>query len=282
MNGNSISALALSAAIIFGGIIVRAAEAGDDLRVSLVAEPSVILSGKAVTLTLDVRDRNNAKVSDLPIVHENAIHLIVVPADLSELSHLHPVKVAKGVYRIAHTFSAGGRYRVYADLKSPQGRPIVVPFTLDVQGGTSPAAPLSAALPRGDRAEVAGVRAERTSPQRIASGASLELGFALTDMRTGGPVDDLAPYLGTIAHVIIISADGAEFVHAHAMNGNGGPGGAHSGHAMRMSHDAASTVEATRLTVHTSFPHSGLYRIWMQVQRRKQVITLPFVVRVEQ
>jgi hypothetical protein len=35
------------------------------------------------------------------------------------------------------------------------------------------------------------------------------------------------------------------------------------------------------LTVHTTFPHAGLYRVWMQVQRKKQVITLPFVANAE-
>jgi hypothetical protein len=86
-----------------------------------------------------------------------------------------------------------------------------------------------------------------------------------------------------MAHVIIISKDGGEFLHAHTMEGGTPPAtGDHDGHAMHAGHTMAARSAATMLTVHTTFPHAGLYRVWMQVQRKKQVITLPFVVSVSE
>ncbi|WP_250126551.1 hypothetical protein [Chroococcidiopsis sp. CCMEE 29] len=42
------------------------------------------------------------------------------------------------------------------------------------------------------------------------------------------------------------------------------------------------SVHATpaQISAHTSFPRAGLYKIWAQLQRDGQVVTLPFVIRV--
>ena len=282
MNRALFTAMAISALMVFGRAGARAGEGGDGLRVSLSPLPGRIQTGVAVALTLDIRDHENKPAGDLPLVHERPIHLIIVPADLSRLAHLHPEKVARGQYRTTNIFPGGGKYRVYADLKSPDGDPMVVPFTLDVLGDALPGVPMEQELSRGTRVDVEGVRAERISPQRIRSGVPVELGFALTDVRSGGPVRDLKKYLGSMAHMIIISKDGADFLHAHTMDGGMQPeGGDRRGHEMHAGHDVAARAGTTRLNVHTTFPRAGLYRIWMQVLRQGQVLTLPFAVRVK-
>ena len=284
MNRALFTAIAVTASVVIGSVGTRADESGDGLRVNLSPLPGRIRTGEAVALTLDIRDHANKPVGDLPIVHERPIHLIIVPADLLQMAHLHPGKFARGLYRTTYVFPRGGKYRVFVDLKSPRGTPLVVPFTLLVQGDTLPAAPPETALSQGDIAEAGGLRAVRTSPHRITAGVPVELGMALTDLRTGGPVNDLEPYLGSMAHVIIISSDTEDFLHAHAMEGGvQSEEKGHSEQGIHAHHAGQTTAQhagATTLMVHTMFPRSGVYRIWMQVQRKGRVITLPFTVNV--
>lgn len=70
---------------------------------------------------------------------------------------------------------------------------------------------------------------------------------------------DLEPYLGAMAHVMVLSADGRDFVHVHAVD---------------------SRSSASRMSAHAVFPRAGLYKLWAQLQRQGKVATIPFVVRL--
>jgi hypothetical protein len=39
-------------------------------------------------------------------------------------------------------------------------------------------------------------------------------------------------------------------------------------------------TSASQVSAHTTFPRTGLYKVWAQFQRGGQIITVPFVVRV--
>lgn len=283
MNHRIVITLVLMTALLPGDTtVVRASGNHAAVRVSLSTRPDQIRMGEPATMDLEVRDRENKRIRRLPIVHEKQMHLIVVPWDLSGLAHLHPDRDEDGRFSTTHVFPHGGRYRLYADMQAPDGKSVVVPFTLEVHGKKHPAPSLAEGLAQGHTSTAGGIRAERAAPSRVTSGRPIELGFELSDARTHGPVTDLQPYLGTMAHVIIISEDGKDFLHAHTVDGrtSAGHGGGH-GHAMHGGHNGTSRTRGTMLNVHTTFPHPGLYRIWMQVQRDRRVITLPFVVRVE-
>lgn len=43
----------------------------------------------------------------------------------------------------------------------------------------------------------------------------IQLSMLVTEEQTGKPVKDLQPYLGALAHTVIISQDGSEFLHTH-------------------------------------------------------------------
>jgi hypothetical protein len=47
------------------------------------------------------------------------------------------------------------------------------------------------------------------------SGADTSFDFELKDAATGKEVHDIEPWLGAWAHVIIVSADRGDFIHAH-------------------------------------------------------------------
>jgi hypothetical protein len=89
-------------------------------------------------------------------------------------------------------------------------------------------------------------------------------------------VADLEPYLGAWGHFVIIDEALTAFIHAHPQESAGAAKPPHT-------HGAGSIPMGpppTAVSVITSFPHAGLYKIWAQFQRNGEVMALPFVVRV--
>ena len=81
--------------------------------------------------------------------------------------------------------------------------------------------------------------------------------FHLVDA-DGKAVADLQPYLGAMGHLVIISADGREYVHAHPLS-------------------EAKTAPDGAVEFAAHFPKSGIYKAWGQFQRDGSVFTVPFV-----
>jgi hypothetical protein len=86
---------------------------------------------------------------------------------------------------------------------------------------------------------------------------SARLTFSLSD-EANHPIRDLQPYLGARGHLVVISADGRQYVHTHPLES-----------------DAAS--EKISFEVH--FPGPGLYKAWGQFQRGGNIITIPVVAK---
>ena len=112
------------------------------------------------------------------------------------------------------------------------------------------------------------------------------LNFTVADARSNSPVTDLQPYLGALAHFVIISEDSTDFLHAHPMTPeemrrSGSTNDHHAApHNVSAQHGAQGGASSAQVAAHTSFPRAGLYKIWAQFQRNNQVITVPFVVRI--
>jgi hypothetical protein len=83
--------------------------------------------------------------------------------------------------------------------------------------------------------------------------------FRVADAVTDNPVTDLEPYLGASAHLLIVNRDVTLAMHAH-------PEG--------------STTAGPTVAFAPVFPTPGRYKVWVQVQRKGEVITAPFVVEV--
>ena len=249
------------------------------------AEPTEIKAGEPAALVFTVKDAQGNTVRDLPEVHEKPMHLLVVSKDLNEFYHVHPEPQADGTYRVSHTFPAGGDYKLYADY-TPQGSKQIVdqiPFT--VVGNTRRAVALKEDT--SNTKTVDGLRVTMQPDKPLRAGEELMLNFAVADEDSKKPVTDLQPYLGALAHFVIISEDGQEFLHAHPMEKTE-MSAEHGG----MNHDATphshptgaktndTKASASEVSAHTTFPKAGLYKVWAQFQRNDRVITVPYTVRV--
>jgi hypothetical protein len=217
-----------------------------------------VVAGRPVTLAFAVKDAKGALVRELPQVHEKPMHLLAISTDLRDFFHLHPEPQADGSYRVEHTFPSGGDYTLFVDY-TPKGAPQVVDrIPLTVKGAPRAKAALQAD-PTNART-VDGLRVTLTPSKPLRPGEGLVLQFAVVDEKTGKPAADLQPYLGAMAHFVILSEDSKDFLHAHPLEEKPQGDG--------------------RVSAHTTFPRAGLYKAWVQLQRNQKVITVPFVLNV--
>jgi hypothetical protein len=253
-------------------------------KIDFKSEPGAVQAGQPATLAFTVKDRQGATVKDLQIVHEKPMHLLVVSKDLAEFYHIHPEQSVDGSYRVQHTFPNGGEYKLYADFTPKEATQVVEQIDLKVTGAERAKVPLIADT--NFTKTVEGLKVVMKPDGAIKGGQELMLNFAAFDAATNKPATDLQNYLGELAHFVIISEDMKDFVHAHPMSKS-----EHDSMKKTDDHDADghkhSTMEGSttkpsrsKVTAHTAFPRSGLYKVWAQFQRGGQVITVPFVVNV--
>jgi hypothetical protein len=102
--------------------------------------------------------------------------------------------------------------------------------------------------------------------------------------KNGQPVTNLENYLGALGHSVILKANTLDFIHTHALDGSVGqmpvmPGMDHSMEAM--SNDMSMGEEnGPQIKFATTFPSSGIYKVFTQFQHQGKVITSDYVVLV--
>jgi hypothetical protein len=121
-----------------------------------------------------------------------------------------------------------------------------------------------AAGPRGSdpRETTSTLHAELIAKKPLRTGEDVPIKLKLE-----GADEKLEPYLGAWAHVIIVNEGLASFAHAHPA-------------AMVHTHVLGPTP--SEINIVTSFPVPGLYKLWAQFQQSGKVVTLPFVLNVEE
>lgn len=219
-------------------------------------EPREARSEEPTTLRMMIHGADGRMVKDFETVHEAKVHLIIVRDGLDQFAHIHPDVDAAGNLSSEFRFPVGGKYRLYADFKPHGEPPSVAVAEVQVGGASSPAPRLSPNVPgtvQGDGlgAAIEIVNAKVGSPARIS--------FRLLDAE-GRPVLDLQPYLGAMGHLVVIGADGKEYVHAH-------PG--------------EEQAEAGRVAFNARFAKPGIYKGWGQFRRGGRIHTVPLVLGVE-
>ncbi|HYF36734.1 MAG TPA: hypothetical protein VD994_15675 [Prosthecobacter sp.] len=203
---------------------------------------------------------------DLVDLHGARLHAFVADLQLGDYQHLHPEPTDKpGEYAFTFTPKSGDRYRCWInlapiktrreefphmDLRQPQGYP-VVPGRARIESLT---------------AEVEGLIVSiHPSGNRVAAGALTPTHLSLIDLKTGGPVTDLEPYLGAFAHVVTFAEDFYTVSHIHP-----------HGSVPRPDERGGPLIE---FALRPPFP--GFLKTFVQVQRGGRIITLPFGLNVE-
>ena len=258
-------------------------------KVEFKSEPAVIQAGSAATLTLTVKNEQGKVVTDLQIVHEKLMHLLIVSKDLAEFYHIHPAIQPDGSFTVQHVFPNGGEYRLYADITPKDSGQIVEQIDVKVAGTERP----KEALVPDTKFEktVDGLRVVMSPNAETQAGKELELNFKAFDAASGKPATDLQKYLGATAHFVIISEDLKDYLHVHPMEKGESMDSMKMGGQMSDDHakddqDNSSMKKADiksaspEIMAHTTFARAGMYKLWAQFQRGGKVIVVPFVLRV--
>lgn len=221
-------------------------------HLTLTSEPQVPKVGEQAVVTVQLTDAYGAPVSDFEIVHEKKLHLIIVREGLDKFTHTHPEPGPEGAMVTAMTFPEGGTYYFYADFTPRDGQGVTLMAELLVEGEASPAPPLEPYVPgmvqTGELLADVGV----TQAQGLH-----QISFGLKDMNEA-PITDLQPYLGAMGHLVILSADGQRYVHAHPADGS----------------------DPSTVAFNVVFPGPGIYKGWGEFQRGGAVLVVPVVMQI--
>ena len=235
---------------------------GEDSQLTLLAGEGTIQAGQAMSFAFQ---------SGFPVlerVHEQLMHLLVVSDDLETFDHIHPQPIAANLFRVTYKFPHGGVYWFLADHTPAGTASRVARFKVIVDGPPRTDVPKDAE--RGWTITRSGVRAQLSTDQRVVTGRDITFRFALTEQAGGRAINDLQPYLGAWAHIMAVSQDASEVIHAHALEAvTRTESGEHN-------HAAAGPSPSEIVTI-TGFRSPGVYKLWLQVQRDSEVITFPFV-----
>ena len=281
-----------------------AAPATDSAPSLTLAPPAGLAVGKATKLTLSLKDAAGKPLGPdaISTSHTQKVHVMIVDAGLEDYTHAHATPGATpGEWTVPFTPKFGRTYKVWADFKlASAGGDEHAGHDMAAMSGMEPekkghdhndgthahdepkkedAHPLtpSATLQVGTQAAPAVIAVQSLSGSASGLKFSLSLAgavkagehvaatLAVMDEATGQPFTSLEPIMGAYAHLVGFSADGATMLHGH-------PEGTEP-------KDAAARGGPT-LTFELHPATAGPTRMFLQVQKGGQVVTVPFTLIV--
>jgi hypothetical protein len=234
-----------------------AQQAASHLKAAFVFTADTAKANETTELTIQITDHDGNPVNDFDLNHEKLLHLIIVNQDLSYFNHIHPEFEGEGRFTINTSFPAGGEYKLFADFMPTGGSSTTLSERVRVEGQEQPQTVISAdtKLVKEVSGKEVKLALSRSKPKE-----DVTLTFNIKDAKTKKGIVDLEPYLGAVGHVVILSADGEQYIHVHPL-------------------DERATGPVAEFS--TSFPIGGTYKLWGQFQHEGEVFTVPFVVEVK-
>jgi hypothetical protein len=238
--------------------------------VHITTKPKVLKSGQDIQLTMSIEDPDTLKpVHEFLEVHEKLYHFFLVSQDLSFFRHVHPEKQPNDTFQLGVNFPKAGLYRVLSDFYPKGGTPQLVTGTMMVEGAgfkletpqLEPDLAPKHAEGTKDGKEVPGnLDVELTmEPEQPIVGEKTLLFFHIK------PNADIEMYLGAWAHMLAASTDLIDMMHEHPF----------------LVTDPLNT-DYKQLQFNLIFPRSGIYRVWVQMQRKGVVNTFAFNIPVNE
>jgi heavy metal-binding protein len=229
--------------------------------------PTVVKAGQPTTFHFTVRHPlTGAQARDFGIVHDKPYHLFIVSSDMEEFAHLHPVQQADGSFTIQHTLPKPGRYTLFSDFLASGGGAQVV-ATPVITAGVDTDIIASQARLKPDMPWVRtadGVKVEiLNEPTAFLGGEEVDIVFRFSNAANDAPIKDLQRYLGAWGHLLILSEDMTEYVHAHPREET-------------QPDPSAPTTGGPEVIFDALLPKPGRYRAWLQFQRNDTLTTVSF------
>ncbi|NHN28213.1 hypothetical protein [Paenibacillus agricola] len=213
-------------------------------------------SNQKANISIQIDDSKGVPVEKFEVNHEKQLHLILVSKDLSYFDHIHPEYMGKGLFEISTIFPKDGDYKLIADFVPTGTQQKTESHWIQVGNDK---APIESITPDSSLTKTVDNKEITLQFDKLQAGKEVQMNFSFTDSKTKSPITNLQPYLGAVGHVVIISSDVEQYIHNHPLE------------------EKATGPDAKFAT---SFPKSGVYKIWGQFQQNGQLFIVPFVVQV--
>ena len=238
-----------------------------DFAVKVETTPRVLKPGTPIKFKFTVHHPiSGDQAKDFVVIHEKLFHLFVISRDLEEFAHIHPERHADGSFTIEHTLPKPGQYSLFADFLPMGGGGQITGVPIATAGTDSDIMAARARLtPDAVLAKtVDGVKIEVLNERStILGGEEVDLVFRFTDAKTEQPINDLERYLGAFGHLVILSEDMTEYVHAHPREET-------------QPDPSAPPTGGPEVLYDALLPKAGKYRAWLQFQRKGKLSTAVF------
>lgn len=238
-----------------------------DFRLRVETTPKVVRAGQRTTFRFTVHHPlTGAQAREFAVMHDKLFHLFIVSRDMQEFAHVHPEYHPDGSFTIEHTLPKPGHYVLYSDFLALGGGAQVVTTPLVTAGVdtdiVASQARLTPDLPWIRTAD--GVKITLTNePTTLIGGEEVDLLFRFSDAATDAPIADLQRYLGAWGHLLILSEDMTEYVHAHPREET-------------QPDPNAPPTGGPEVMFDALLPKPGRYRAWLQFQRNGRLTTVSF------
>lgn len=238
--------------------------------VRITTKPKVLKPGQDTMLTMSIEDPTAGKpVHDFQEVHEKLYHFFLVSQDLSFFRHVHPQIQPDATFKLGVNLPKPGLYRLLSDFYPKGGTPQLVTGTLMVPGSGFKLE-MAKLQPDLSPKHGEGMKDDKDAPGNLDAELTTEPPQPIVGEKTllflrVKPVADLQLYLGAWAHMLAASSDLIDMIHEHPIIVTDPPEGGYK-----------------QLQFNLIFPRTGVYRVWIQIQRAGVVNTFAYNIPVEE
>ena len=187
-----------------------ATQVSNGLSVQMAVVGSARLNEPAVLRFTVVQKPENFAVNKLQVEHEKLMHVIGVRDDLSEFFHIHPTQVAPGIWEVPFTFTNGGAYKLWTDVRYQDSSYAFSHPLLSVPGIIAVPA-TNADQPDYEVRSGYQITFKHTSP--LIAGRNANLEFLIRD--AAGREIETENFLGAPMHLVLVKDDLSVYRHAH-------------------------------------------------------------------
>lgn len=226
----------------------------------ITSDTTNVRPNQPIKFSYKIKNDKGEILKNYEIAHEKIMHFIIIRKDLQEFQHLHPeFNQATGEFTVNITFPTDGLYRVFPDFTPTEDNPQKSPVTVfhDMEVGDMSKYQAQAVVPDTTAKKTIGeYQIIYNLPAEVMM--QKETIYSLSIEKSSQSVTDLQKYLGALGHSVILKEGTLDFIHTHAGETGTGP----------------------KIEFSTTFPESGVYKIFTQFQHEGKVQTTDYTVKV--
>lgn len=234
-------------------------------------------AGTSYTFNVQQSTKDGAPIKAYEIDMQHYMHMVVVRDDFATFAHKHPAfNTGTGGFETNFTKERNHRYYVFAD-SIPKGMGQQVFRFLVESDGPYAMYKLSAAA-SGPNSK-AGPYTVTLAKTTFTANAPHDVD--LTVAKDDDPAEDLVPYLGAPAHVVMIDMSTLEYIHVHPMLRGEKP--TKMSNMMSSIGMTGSGKAGAFMKLELPALPAGSYKTWVQISGGKdlKVYTAPFTIVVQ-